>query len=37
MRRRRFDEGALRLDNVRLTFSLDKDGNPVRGNALSYF
>jgi len=29
MRKARFDNGALRLDNVRLTFRMDKDGNPV--------
>ncbi|GAB4816026.1 hypothetical protein N2152v2_003072 [Parachlorella kessleri] len=28
LRRRRYDNGALRLDNVRLYFQLDDDGNP---------
>lgn len=28
MRRRRFENGALRLDNVKLNFTLDADGNP---------
>jgi DIS3-like exonuclease 2 len=28
MRRARFDSGALRLDNTKLTFKLDSDGNP---------
>eukprot|EP00887_Chlorella_sp_A99_P000156 scaffold16.g156.t1 len=28
LRRRRFEGGALRLDNTRLYFSLDDDGNP---------
>ena len=29
LRRSRFDSGALRLDNARLSFKLDKDGNPT--------
>lgn len=29
LRQRRFASGALRLDNTKLTFSLDTDGNPV--------
>ncbi|GAX84362.1 hypothetical protein CEUSTIGMA_g11784.t1 [Chlamydomonas eustigma] len=29
LRRSRFDNGALRLDNTKLFFKLDKDGNPV--------
>ena len=28
LRRRRFEGGALRLDNVKLYFKLDADGNP---------
>lgn len=28
MKRRRFEDGALRLDTVKLAFSLDDDGNP---------
>ncbi len=28
MKRRRFEDGALRLDTVKLAFSLDSDGNP---------
>lgn len=28
LRRRRFDGGALRLDNTRLFFKLDEEGNP---------
>ncbi len=28
MKRRRFEDGALRLDTVKLAFSLDGDGNP---------
>ena len=31
LRKARFDNGALRLDNIRLFFKLDKDGNPVSG------
>lgn len=31
LRAARHANGALRLDNARLTFSLDKDGNPVGG------
>ena len=31
LRKARFDNGALRLDNIRLFFKLDKDGNPVGG------
>ena len=30
LRKARFDGGALRLDNTKLCFKLDKDGNPVR-------
>lgn len=26
--RRRFENGALRLDNVKLSFALDDEGNP---------
>lgn len=29
LRGRRFDNGALRLDNTKLTFSMDTGGNPV--------
>ena len=29
LRKSRFDSGALRLDNIRLCFKLDKDGNPT--------
>lgn len=29
LRRRRFEGGALRLDNTKLTFALDSNGNPV--------
>lgn len=29
LRRRRFENGAIRLDNVKLYFTLDADGNPV--------
>jgi hypothetical protein len=29
MKRRRFEDGALRLDTVKLAFSLDDDGNPA--------
>jgi hypothetical protein len=28
MRRVRYENGALRLDNVKLNFDLDSDGNP---------
>ncbi len=28
-RRARFENGALRLDNVKLNFTLDADGNPI--------
>lgn len=28
LHRRRFENGALRLDKVKLGFSLDEDGNP---------
>jgi exoribonuclease R len=29
LRKDRFDSGALRLDNIKLGFTLDADGNPV--------
>jgi protein SSD1 len=29
MRARRFDNGALRIDNVKLSFALDEDGRPI--------
>jgi hypothetical protein len=32
MRARRFTNGALRLDNVKLDFRLDADGNPVEAH-----
>ena len=33
MRRRRFDNGALRLDQSKLIFRLDDDGNPAMAAA----